>query len=223
MAGEKHCVKRDLEVLAGKLQQASRVIHPGRCFLHHFYAAMAVARQKSALMRVNKAIRADVWWWHTFMQDWNEVSLMWSFGKQEIDEEIWSDASGAWGCRAHWGPRWLSVPWAIPLRVALQKYAIEDLVAVRELVLIVLAASLWGGAWRGRFHSDNMAVVGAVNKLYSSREMLMHLLRCLTFAAKYSFWFCAMHVPGVLNVHANALSRDRMQIFFSHSPQEVDG
>ena len=48
--GRKHCVKRDLESLAGKLQQACKVVWPGRCFMRHFYAAIAVGRQKSALI-----------------------------------------------------------------------------------------------------------------------------------------------------------------------------
>ena len=118
--GRKHCVKRDLESLAGKLQQACRVVRPGRCFMRHFYAAIAVGRQKNALIRVNRSIWADIWWWHSFLRDWNGVSLMWSCGKQEPDEEVWSDASGAWGCRAWCGSHWFSTSWSLPLREALQ-------------------------------------------------------------------------------------------------------
>ena len=91
---------------------------------------------------------------------------------------------------------------------------------------MTLEAATWRHAWEGklvRFNSDNMAVVGAINKLYSRKEMLMHLLRCMTFyAAKHSFWFCAAHVPGTLNVRADALSRGYMPLFFSNSPQGTD-
>ena len=100
---KKHCIKGDLESLAGKLQQACRVVRPGRCFMRHFYAAISVARQRRALIRVNKSIRADIWWWYTFMQEWNGVSLLWNCGKQEVDEDVWTDASGP-GDVVRYGP-----------------------------------------------------------------------------------------------------------------------
>ena len=35
------------------------------------------------------------------------------------------------------------------------------------------------------------------------------------FAYKYNFWFTATHIPGRLNVAADALSRNNMSIFSS--------
>ena len=222
------CVKRELESLAGKLQQACKVVRPGRCFLRHLYVATAGPRPQSAPIRVNRAIRADIRWWHTFLQQWNGVSLLWNCGKQEPDEEIYTDASGSWGCGGHWRTRWFSIPWNGPSGtpqwvLGLQR---EDSIAVRELLPIVIAAVVWGRAWQGkliRFHSDNVAVVGAIGRRYSSKRVMMHLLRCLVFfAAKHSFWFCAEHLPGRHNQRADALSRDRVDEFLSLSPQGVD-
>ena len=219
----KHCIKEDLESLTGKLQYASRVVRPGRCFLWHLYAAQAVARKKSAVMRVSKTIRADVRWWYTFAQDWNGTSLLWSCGKLTIEEEVWTDASGGWGYGAWWKFQWLSVPWAAALHEVDKGGLVEDSIAVRELVPVVVAAAIWGQGWRGKliqFNSDNMSVVEVVNKRYSKKAMLMHLLRCLVFfAARESFWFCAQHVPGVLNGRADALSRGEIDRFHFYSPQ----
>ena len=50
--------------------------------------------------------------------------------------------------------------------------------------------------------------------------LLTHLLRCLSFfSAIYSFYFSTLHIPGVLNVAADALSRNRMSLFCSLVPQ----
>lgn len=46
--GKKHCVKRDLESLAGKIQQACKVVRPGRCFLRHLYVATSGSRPVSS-------------------------------------------------------------------------------------------------------------------------------------------------------------------------------
>ena len=48
------------------------------------------------------------------MQQWNGVSLLWNCGKQEADEEVYTDASGSWGCGGHWRTHWFSIPWNGP-------------------------------------------------------------------------------------------------------------
>ena len=102
----------------------------------------------------------------------------------------------------------------------------EDSIAVRELVPVVVAAANWGSSWQGKFiqfNSDNSAVVEVLNKQYSSKVMLNHLLRCLFFfAAKYSFWFCTQHVQGVNNGWADTLSRGEVECFRFYSPQGID-
>ena len=95
-----------------------------------------------------------------------------------------------------------------------------------ELVRVVVAAASWGSSWQGKFiqfNSENLAVVEVLNKQYSSKVMLNHLLRCLFFfAAKYSFWFCTQHVPGVNNGWADALSRGEVECFCFYSPHGID-
>ena len=47
----------------------------------------------------------------------------------------------------------------------------------------------------------------------------MHLLRSMFFvAAKFNFWFKAVHVPGSLNYAANAISRNKLTDLFVHAP-----
>ena len=48
----------------------------------------------------------------------------------------------------------------------------------------------------------------------------MHLIHLLVFfAAKHEFWFSASHIPGRQNSRAGAISRNRLDQFFSEVPQ----
>ena len=50
-------------------------------------------------VRLNIAARADIIWWHTFVDSWNGLSLLWSVGRCSPNILVVSDASGSWGCR----------------------------------------------------------------------------------------------------------------------------
>ena len=96
-------------------------------------------------------------------------------------------------------------------------------IAAKELTPIVIAAALWGHYWKRScvfFRGDNLAVVHILNSRTSKDNLLMHLLRCLLFyAALFGFQFIAKHVPGVLNVAADAISRNNTSLFLSLVPQ----
>lgn len=80
-----------------------------------------------------------------------------------------------------------------------------------ELFLVVLEVELWGASFRDlkvRFHGDNMGVVQVINRITASSppviRLLQHLvLRCL----QLNVFIHAVHLPGVENVIADALSR----------------
>ena len=70
-----------------------------------------------------------------------------------------------------------------------------------------------GGLVCGRQH-------GRCKATYSKDLHMMHLIRLLVFfASKYNFWFTVTHIPGKLNVAADALSRNNMSVFFMQAPQ----
>ena len=70
-----------------------------------------------------------------------------------------------------------------------------------------------------KFISDNQAVVTVLSKLYSHEALLMGYLRCLVFsAAKHGFWFTAEHIPGSQNTFADAISRNKMDLFLAQAP-----
>jgi hypothetical protein len=61
--------------------------------------------------------------------------------------------------------------------------------------------------------------VAAINSGFCSNELLMELVRELWFACcTHRFELRSVHLRGVLNVDADALSRDRVQEFRNRNP-----
>ena len=70
------------------------------------------------------------------------------------------------------------------------------------------------------FHSYSVSVVHDVSKGFSADGSFIHLLRCLSFfAAFFGFHYMAVHVLGVANGAANALSHNDLPLFYSLVPQ----
>ena len=115
-------------------------------------------------IRLNRELRADMEWWHEFASRWNGVSLLRDVAVQHPSAELWSDASGAWGCGGLYGKEWFQVEWR-------DWPGFQDAtIAAKELLPLVIAAVIWGPQWRGSVvlcHCDNQAVVSVVGGGYS--------------------------------------------------------
>ncbi|KAM8960765.1 uncharacterized protein RCH25_036532 [Pelodytes ibericus] len=95
--------------------------------------------------------------------------------------------------------------------------------AFLELFPILVSVELWGTTLRNRrvvFHCDNMGVVMAVNNLTASSPPVVRLLRSLVLRClDYNITFRAVHIPGVHNITADALSRSQWEVFRAVAPQ----
>ena len=216
----KSATKRELQSLAGKLQHAAKVVRPGRCFTQTLYEISTLRDNPQDRIRVSRAVKEDLAWWSAFITQWNGTSLLWDYmGEEHADISVYSDASGSWGCGALSGESWLQHQW-------IQGRSSKLSIAVKELIPIVMAATVWGGAWSRkvvRFHCDNEAVVVTLRSLSCKAKELLSLLRSLIFlAARCCFWFTAVHIPGRLNTHADALSRNKREMFLSQVQDKVD-
>jgi len=214
--GKKSCRKRELESLLGHLQHAATVIRPGRTFVRRLIELVGVFQQGNHWIRINASTRSDILWWSMFMEGWNGVSMMPSALPETVP--LVSDASGSWGCGAHWGPRWFQWKWEGP--------AVEWQIAPKELLPILFSMVIWGKCWAGRrveCRCDNMAVVAVVNSGRAKDRTLMHLLRCMFFvAAHFSIHIHATHLPGVENSAADSLSRNNFPTFLQAVPEAAD-
>ena len=125
--------------------------------------------------------------------------------------DLYSDASGGFGCGAWWGHRWLQFAWP-------DQWGGRN-ITLKELVPVVLACAVWGPLWFGArvvAHVDNEAAVAVLNSGYSKEGEIMHLIRSLFFiVASYQISLSARHIPGTQNGAADAISRDNLPLFFS--------
>jgi len=96
----KCCTKRELQSLAGHLSHACKVVRLERRFPRGVFGLISQFRRQDHRIRLNAAFRADLEWWHVFADSWNGVSMMMSESLESPGVEIWSDASGSWGCGA---------------------------------------------------------------------------------------------------------------------------
>ena len=135
-------------------------------------------------------------------------------GMYGIVSQVISDASGSRGCGAIWQNEWFQLPWEEQFK--------DENIAVLELIPVVVAAALWGHNWRGKvveYVSDNATVVAVLNSGYAKDKSLMHLLRGLFFkATSLNFGYCATHIPGRLNIAANAISRNNLTLLSEVRP-----
>ena len=60
--------KRALQSLTGLLQHATKVVRPGRSFLHCLYALQNVGSLPIHHIHLNQAARADITWWSLFVE-----------------------------------------------------------------------------------------------------------------------------------------------------------
>ena len=152
--------KREILSIVGSLQHAAKVVRWGRAFLSRMYATVAKPKEMHYFTKLDVQFCSNICWWHTFLTEWNGVSLLrWDDGNWTPENCIQRDAFGSWGCGAFWDNHWLQ--WCWP-----QKWAHHNIM-VKELIPIVLNCVVWGRQLAGRrvlIECDNSGVVAAVSK-----------------------------------------------------------
>ena len=207
----KKATKREILSLVGLLQHATKVVTPGRAFLSRMYHAAAHLKRLSYYTHLTAAFHSDLRWWHLFIIYWNGVGF---FTGVHPTYEIHSDASGSWGCGAVFDTQWIQLAWS-------NKWLQMDIMA-KELLPIVLSCAVWGPVLSGygvEFKCDNQSVVDSINKGSSKEPMTMHLLRYLWFfSAYFGIRVTASHIPGVVNIAADQLLRNKSVEFPQANP-----
>eukprot|EP00731_Ephydatia_muelleri_P007126 Em0003g1374a len=128
---------------------------------------------------------------------------------------LYTDAAGSWGCGASWNQQWFQVQWS--------ESATLLPISVKEMLPIIMTAATWGAQWHSQLvacYCDNQAVVATLATRSSKEEQLANLLRCLFyFKALFQFELRGIHIPGAQNQAADALSRNRIDVFFQQVPK----
>ena len=211
---KKAATKRELQSIIGHLSHAASVVRAGRPFIRHLIETSKIPRSPHCWVRLNSECRADIAWWHMFIQGWNGSSFMPSPTHTFTST---SDASGSWGCGALCSTlEWFQLGWP-PLEVG------KHDITVKEMIPVVISAAIWGHHWKGErvlFVSDNYSVVSVINTRSAKHQQLVHLSCCLFFFAAYhGFSFSTEHIAGQKNGAADALSRNNLPLYFQLVPQ----
>ena len=209
--------KRELLSLIGKLSFACQVVVHGRPFLRRLIDRAHSVAPLHFRVHLSLSDREDIRWWLRLLSQWNGVSLFqycqWVYLEDLV---VTTNAAKSQGIGLIFGTQWCSFSWPNDMPSSVH-------ISVLELIPIVIAASLWGPQWQRKrilLRCDNSAVVSCLNSGLPKHPHLAFLVRELSMiAVVHNFSFKAVHVPGVDNRAADALSRFNIPLFRSLMPQ----
>lgn len=205
------CSRRELQQLVGRLMFIASVVRPGRLFLSRAMGKLRGSARSSHHIKLGAGFRRDMRWWLLFLRSFNGIGLL----KQPTpisasDLRIGCDASD-FGGGAFCGRSWFFMHWPTDI-------ATWD-ISARELCVIVVACATWGATWEGRrivFDTDSSSARDAIMRRRPRSAYMGLLTRQLHFIeAQHGFTVGAVHIAGVTNGSADALSRGRFGLFRS--------
>lgn len=216
---------KEITSLTGILNFACTVVRPGRTYMRRLIAfTTQLTAQHAPRTRqypLSSDVHDDIAWWSHFVHQWNGISLLYELEwSSAVKLELFTDACLT-GYGATFGVEWFQGHWSNVELAAAMRVDRESMPYL-ELMAVVLAAITWGHQWRGMkvlFHCDCQPVVQALKKMTSPSPDMMHLIRQLSMtAAIHGYNFRVDHIPGVLNVAADALSRYDSLMFQAACP-----
>ena len=212
--GKRSGTKRELLSLLGKLIFTTRVIRPGTIFTRRLFHAVNKLKHLHHQVKLNSETLKDIAWWANIAHKWNRKCLFldekWI---SSIDINLQTDASNI-ACAGVLNNLWFVKT------LDLQEKSKD--ISWRELYAVTLACAVWGHRFTSKrvmIHCDNLGVVHSVNKGYSKCKDMMVLIRALyDTAVTFNFDCRLIHVYGIDNSAADALSRCQMKRFFDGLP-----
>ena len=202
----------ELQSLIGLLNFTCSVIVPGRTFLRRLINLTVGVTRPRYFIRLNRETKADLRLWLNFLESYNGKSFFLDYiWLSSAKLHLYTDASGSLGYGAVFGAHWFYGPWPISW--------LGRNIIVLEMFPIVISVSIWASDLANKcilFHTDNQGLVEVINKKTTKDRQLLVLLRELVLQClKHNILFRAVHVPGVHNVKADALSRLQVTRFKS--------
>jgi len=215
LLNRRKCRKRELLSVLGHMSFASRVVIPGRTFVHYLFNLTTHVRSLESHITINRQAQLELTMWYRHLSEWNGTFF---FLDPKIttshDLAFSTDASTTIGCGAIFGNEWFAHKWSEQM---LQLPSSETSTALFEIIPIVIAAVIWGSRWvrkRICLFCDNQATVTIVNKGRSKSSLIMAFSRKLTLLAmQHQFLLHAVYISTTDNGPADALSRLQLARF----------
>lgn len=195
---------RDLQSLLGHLNFACKVIKPGRCFLRRLYDLTCGTHKPDHLIRLNKAARADLKVWASFLDQYNGCTIITDdIFVSSNSLQLHTDAARSKGFACIFQEFWT---WGA-FSASVKQFHINIL----ELYPITLAVYLFGSQWQNKnilFICDNLSIVHCLNNQTSKDKTIMRMLRIIVLQSlKFNFRFASKHISSKSNIICDKLSR----------------
>jgi hypothetical protein len=193
--------------MVGTLSFLSQVVVPGRAFMSRVSEKLSGS---SFWIHLDPMVREDLVCWKDFLLN----NLFRSFDMMDSELlpafHIFTDASGSCGFGAVMGSSWFYGRW-------------QDGWWSRQNVMLLELYPIWASlhVWKLRLeascvmvHTDNEALVAVLNSRRSKLPLANLLLRDISLLCMYKgIKLRVVHIPGVENCLADALSRSQMGRF----------
>jgi hypothetical protein len=144
----------------------------------------------------------DLRWWDVFLRTFNGKTL---FAPTSMWVNVYVDASLKGGGMA-WGKDWAFTHWQSDMPEAADAH-----INVKETLAVGMAVRRWAPFWGNAsviIHTDNITAKAAINKGKARSKLAMDMVReIFWWSTIYNFKIRAVHIPGRLNINADAISR----------------
>lgn len=193
--------KRQLQMLAGKLNWACQVVRGGRTFLRRILDTINRLNKANHKYRLSKSFYDDINWWLNFIDIFNNRC----FSTPSKSIQIETDACNS-GAGLVWNRDWYYVNWNYDMPIATNLH-----INYKETLAIFLAAKRWGHLWKNckvTVLTDSNTARAIINKGTCRNPFVMQAMRELFwYSVIYNFELHAVYVKGANNVLADTVSR----------------
>ena len=176
---------REVQQILGKLSFACSTVRSGRVFVSKIIN-MLKGYPTSGKRRLSSDFKRNIKWWHSYMQDFDEISLFPSFDWGKLDEIMSTDSCltgcGGWSSGDYFHskfPEWLT---------NLPEISINEL----ETMAVIVAVKIWSHKLANShtlLFCDNQATCDIINTGRACNQFTQECLREICFlTAKVIFW-----------------------------------
>ena len=216
-----HATSDELRSLVGLLSYICEVFRWGKAFLGRCIALANARVPVTVPLTLPLDFHSEIAWWHDTLTEWSCISLF--YNADWSDQSLLSfevDASmlgqGCW-----FQPNWYSAAWS-PEQLKIAQRESRVSMPFLELYAIATACATFAHHW-GRLkiicRSDCEPACAALNKRYSPDVGMQSLIRSIgQLACKHNFDIRVVHIPGLLNIRADPLSRLDLPRFHVQAP-----
>ena len=220
MLAKKKSTVAQIQQLCGILNFFSKCIIPARVFTRRLYAMTAGTTKMMKPdhhISLKWDVRMDLELWLTFLNNSGIYARSFADFTNAIpatELDLFTDASANknYGCGGVFQTEWYIIQWD-PAFIVKNQPSINYL----ELYAVAVAVVSWAHHFKNQkiaLFCDNMSVVSMINNTTSMCKNCMILLRIIVLHGMlHNVTITAKHVAGVQNKFADALSRQKMNVF----------